>query len=86
MVIEEPIDWQTRRKEIMERLENEEKLRLEKIEKARRLQRSWELTKRCREILKENCNAWIERDEKRIKGEKERKRQEQIQKAEYKKA
>ena len=86
MVLEDKIDWQKRRREIIERLEKEEKDRIDKIEKAKRLQRSWELTIRCREIIKENHIKWIERDEEREKEEKERKRQEQIKKAEHKKA
>ena len=61
MEIEPPIDWQKRRKEILARLEEEEKTRLEKIEKARRLTRGWEMTGLCKEIIKENAKGWEER-------------------------
>ena len=65
MEVERPIDWEKRRQEI--------------IEKSKRLSRSSELMKVCREIIKENMNAWIERQENEIE------RQERIGKARSKK-
>ena len=86
MELAEKVDWQKRRIEIIERLEKEEKESKNKIEKAKRLQRSWELTIVCSNLLKEFSNNWTEIEERRKDEEKERKRYEQIQKASNKKA
>ena len=57
MELEPPIDWQKRRKEILTKLEVEEKARLERIEKARRLSRGWEMIRVCKEIIRENAKG-----------------------------
>ena len=85
MEIEPPIDWQKRRKEILARLEDEEKTRLEKIEKARRLTRGWEMTRLCKEIIKENAKGWEERRKEAEVEEKQKERREQLDKANSKK-
>ena len=41
--LEEEIDWERRRQEILERLRKEESERLERIEKAKKLQKGWEM-------------------------------------------
>ena len=85
MEIEPPIDWQKRRREILARLEEEEKTRVARIEKARRLSRGWELIRICREIIKENAKGWEDRKEWAEAEEVLRKRREQVDKANYKK-
>ena len=57
MVVEEPIDWSKRRKEIMERMEKEENKRKESIEKAKRLYKTWELMRVCQEYIREHSNS-----------------------------
>ena len=56
-VVEE-VDWKKRRKEILERMEKEERARIRRIEKARKLQKSWELNRECRKITQELNNNW----------------------------
>ena len=85
MVIEGPIDWKERRKMILERLEREEEDRKARIEKAARLNKTWELMRICREIIKENANAWIERKDKLEKKKEEIDREERRSKARSKK-
>ena len=80
-VIEEPVDWQKRRKEIIERMENEEEERRKKIEKAKKLQKSWELNNECRRLLKEYDRGWEEIEDKREKEKKEWEKKERIKKA-----
>ena len=80
--LEEPIDWQKRREEILERLRSEEEERRKRIEKAARLQKGWELTIECKRLLLEYSNEWRD-DEKRVK---DRERKEQREKAASKKA
>ena len=78
MIIEEKIDWQARRQEILKRLEEEEEERSRRLEKAQRLNRSWELMRLCKEYIRENSNKWVDREDEE---EKARKREEQRQKA-----
>ena len=59
MELVEEVDWKKRLKEILERMEKEERARIQRIEKARKLQKSWELNRECRKIIKELNNNWI---------------------------
>ena len=43
----EKVDWEERRREILENLRKEEEERVKKIEKAQRLSRGWELNRLC---------------------------------------
>ena len=79
------VDWQARRKEIIERIEREEKDRLRKIEKAKNLQKSWELTRECNRILDEGLSTWKTPGERQEEKEVEDKRENQIAKAKAKK-
>ena len=81
----EKVDWEERRREILENLRKEEEERVKKIEKAQRLSRGWELNRLCREIIKENVRNWDERDEKLEREKVENVRRERIEKAERKK-
>ena len=65
-------------------MRKEEEERIQKIEKAQRLSRGWELNKLCREIIKENTKNWDERDEKVEKERMEKERNDQIEKAKNK--
>ena len=85
-VLEEPIDWQKRRKEILERIKEEEERMKKKIRKASRLQKGWELTIECKRLLIEYDNVWQEEEDKREKRRKEQERNEQREKARIKKA
>ena len=80
----EKVDWEERRREILERLKKEEDERIEKVEKAQRLNRGWELNRLCREIIKENAKNWDEREEKQEKERIELEKKEKIEKAKYK--
>ena len=71
MEIEEEVDWKKRREEILERLEKEEKDRLEKIDKAKRLEKSWEMSRECRKIIQENTNKWMTMEERKEKMNKD---------------
>ena len=85
-VLEKPIDWQKRRKEILERIRDEEEERRKKIAKATRLQKGWELTIECKRLLIEYDNEWQEEENRREKRRKEQERNEQREKAKAKKA
>ena len=80
-VLEDPIDWQKRRLEILARMENEEEMRRRKIEKAKKLQKSWELNNECRRLLKEYDRSWEEIKDDREKERKECEKAERIRRA-----
>ena len=84
MVVDEPIDWSRRRKEILERLEKEEGERKERIERAKKLEKIWELMRDCREFIKENLSSCEERKEIRRRGKIMLERRDQKNKAEHK--
>ena len=78
-------NWQRRIQEIFDKLKKEEKGQKERIENSKRLSRSWELMKICREIIKENMNVWIERKEEAKKESDKIEKQEMIGRARSKK-
>ena len=84
-VLEEPIDWQRRRREILDRMREEEEQRRRRIEKAARLQRGWELTVECKRILLEFDNNWRSEEESKEKRQRDKEREEQRGKAARKK-
>ena len=48
---------------------------MERIEKARRLVKAWELSRECKKFLRENTTAWIDPDHDMEKKWQEEKRQ-----------
>ena len=85
MELEEEVDWQKRREEIIRRLEQEEEIRIQKIEKAKRLSKGWEMMRECRRIIGENSTKWKTLKERIEEVETEESRQRQLEKAEAKK-
>ena len=63
-------------------VKKKKKERLERIEKARRLVKAWELSRECKKFLRENTTAWIDPDHEMEKKRQEEKRQEQRERAE----
>ena len=84
-VLEEPIDWEEERRKRKEFIENEEKLRQEKIKKAKRLEDSWRLSNLCREYIREHSQVWQTREEDRRVEKEEMEKEERRQKAQHKK-
>ena len=81
-------DWEKRLKEHRENLEKEEKLRLDKIQRAKSLERSWELLRLCTSYLKENSREWkMGKHQKEMENEieKEKKKLERLSMAREKK-
>ena len=64
MELAKEVDWQKHRQEILDRLENEEIARHRKMEKAKKLHKSWELNKECRRILQELNKNWVKLEDK----------------------
>ena len=85
MELEEEVDWKKRREEIIRRLEQEEEMRLQKIEKAKRLSKGWEMMRECKRIIGENSTKWKTLTDRREEVEIEEGRQIQLEKAEAKK-
>ena len=54
MILEEKIDWEKRREEILENLRKDEEERENRIRKAKNLEKSWELMRECRKFLQYN--------------------------------
>ena len=78
--------WEERIREKEERMEQEEKNRNERIEKARRLNQSYQLLRLCRETLKENGESWeISKERRSEEREKERQKKERMMKAQNQK-
>ena len=75
------IDWQARRKEIIERINRDELERVRKIEKAKKLQKSWELTIECNRILDEGLSTWKTLGERKENQEEINRREDQLEKA-----
>ena len=61
-----------------DKAKEEELERIRRIEKARRLSKSWELMRLCKEYIQENSSRWMGREDEE---EKERKREERRLKA-----
>ena len=85
MELAEEVDWEKRRQEILARLEKEEVERTRKIEKAEKLQRSWELNRECRKILQELNNNWVSLEDRIEEQKTKENREHQIGKAQEKK-
>ena len=77
----EEVDWEKYREERKLEVEREEKARIERIEKAERLIKVWDLSRECRRFLKENSTAWIDHEHDMEKRKKEEKKQEQRDRA-----
>ena len=73
----EEVDWEKYREERRLEVERENKARIERIEKAERLSKAWDLSRECRRFLRENATAWIDHDHEMEKRRKEEKKQEQ---------
>ena len=58
-------EWNIRRKEIEENLLREEAEREERIERAGRMQKGWELMRLCRQMIEENGEKWKKSKERR---------------------
>ena len=84
-ILEEPIFWHKRRREILERMREEEDARNRRIEKATRIQRGWELTVECKRLLLEFDNEWKNEEKRKEKRQKDLERQDQIGRAAGKK-
>ena len=66
------IDWPRIFEENKRRLEEEVKERKRKLDKKENLEKSWKLSKACREHIRENIKKWAgEVEERRKKREKE---------------
>ena len=79
-------DYKERAKEINQRIEKEKRERENRISRARKEEKSWELIRLCTEFFDEHCETWRENEQERKKlEEKERKREERKRKAEQKK-
>ena len=75
-------NYAQRAKEINESIIKEERDRQNRIDRAKKEEKTWELIRLCVEYLEEKCNTWKEGEEKRRKlEEKERLRQERKKKA-----
>ena len=74
-------EWDAKIKKREEEIELEEKTRQERMSKQRRLERSWDLLKLCREMMREEGYNWKISRERR---EEERRKQEESSKAEGK--
>ena len=66
-------DWDKLIADHRRHLENEDQIRIEKVEKDRKLQDSWALVRLCKKIILENSSSWMEHEENR----KEEKRQQE---------
>ena len=64
MELAKEIDWQKRREEIIEMMRKDEEDRRKRIEKATKLQKSWELMRECSRILEEGLSTWKTRSER----------------------
>ena len=64
MELANEIDWQKRREEIIEMMRKDEEERRKRIEKATKLQKSWELVRECSRILEEGLSTWKTRSER----------------------
>ena len=58
-------EWDIRRKEIEENIRGEETEREERIEKARKLEKGWELMRLCKQLIEENGEKWKKSKERR---------------------
>ena len=79
--LEEVIDWEKRREEILQDREKEKKDRLERIAKARKLEKVWELSRECSRFLKENTTTWIDHNHAMEHRKKEEQKLEQKERA-----
>ena len=79
------VDWQKRRKEIIERIQKDEEDRKRKIEKAKKLQKSWDFTRECIRLLEEGLSTWKTLEERKEDQEVKNRRENQKEKAEIKK-
>ena len=75
------VDWQKRRQEILERMEQEERTRIQRMERAKKLQKSWELSRECRKILQEMNHNWISLEDRIEEKRESEKREIQVEKA-----
>ena len=68
-------DWDKKMAEYRREIEKEEMEKNLRVEKARKMEKSWELLRMCRDFMRENAREWSEqRDlEEKRKGEEERK-------------
>ena len=85
MEMAEELDWQKHRLEILENIRKEEEARLGRIERAKKLEQSWDLMRQCRRILKENHTKWLDTEERKEEFDKNVKKMEQLEKAAKKK-
>ena len=85
MELAEQVDWQKRRKDILEEMEREEKLRIQRIEKAKKLQKTWELNRECRKIIQDLNYNWISLEDREEERRQTEKREAQLEKARMKK-
>ena len=81
----ETIDWDEERRKRKEFIEHEEKIRQERIRKAKRLEESWRLSNLCRKFILENSQVWQERDASRQEEIESQERAERKQRASMKK-
>jgi hypothetical protein len=81
----EIVDWERIFCEQRRIIEEEERLRREKIERAKTLERSWELLRMCKSYLRENRDWKVIKKNKLIEKRKEEERKEQKSKADEKK-
>ena len=66
-------NYAQRAKEINESILKEERDRQNRIDRAKKEEKTWELIRLCAEYLEEKCNTWKEGEEKKIGGERETK-------------
>ena len=81
MILEDEIDWEKRRKEILAEIRKQEEERETRIQKARMMEKSWELVRECRKFLQDNERTWQEHREEMRSKEEEAARQQQIGRA-----
>ena len=67
-------DWEGKMKEYKRELEVQERRRSEKIERAKKLEKSWELMRLCKEFIQKNSTVWKDEEELRRKKKDEEER------------
>ena len=79
-------DWESNLKEYKRKLEEEDRLRKMKKEKADKLSKGWELMRACRDYIEENSKTWNNEEElRRQKKDEEEKKMERLRQAAIKK-
>ena len=83
MEVVKEIHWKKHRQEIIDREDRKE--RIQRIEKAKRLNKTWELSRECRRMLQELNPNWVNLEDKKEVQEEKTRRVMQVEKAREKK-